>query len=154
MQRRRWLKWVALLPSVTWPVSFAFASEQKKNIKEVSSKFSEIWPSLEGVIIFTKAKPGRWIDKVGSHVPSMTLLRKDEKLMITVTTMHEMQPEHFIVKHLLLDQHCSLIGEKVFSPQSHQVAQSIHFIESNYQGPLFAVSVCNKHDVWLESLVV
>jgi len=154
MQRRRWLKWVALLPGVTCYAPFALADENKAHLKEMPAKFSTVWPSLEGVLVFTKEKPGRWIDKVGSHLPSMTLLRKDEKIIITVMTMHEMQSEHFIVKHLLLDQHFSLIGEKIFLPQSHQVAQSVHFLESSYQGVLFAVSICNKHDVWLESLVV
>ncbi len=48
----------------------------------------------------------------------------------------------------------SILGEKMFDPNIDQAAQSIHFIEGNYIGRIYAISVCNKHDTWIASTVI
>ena len=56
--------------------------------------------------------------------------------------------------HFLLDASMSILGEKMFDPNIDQAAQSIHFIEGNYIGRIYAISVCNKHDTWIASTVI
>ncbi len=101
---------------------------------------------LAGSVYYTKYKPGRWKSISASHLPT---IKKDNDL-IEVSTAHEMRGfEHYILKHLVLDNKLRIISEKLFDP-SKDAPMSTHNI-SGYQGPLFILSVCNLHDTWLTS---
>jgi superoxide reductase len=105
-------------------------------------------------IYYTKESPGRWKDKVAGHLPSIGIEKSGTKITIKVITSHEMKAyEHYIVKHVLLDQNYTFIEEHMFNPEKDKAAIST-FTLDNYSGPLYALSLCNKHDLWLNSATV
>ena len=102
---------------------------------------------LAGNVFYTENNPGRWSKKVKGHLPTFEL---DEKIL-EVTTGHEMRGfEHYIIKHVIFDENLHIIGETVFNPEK-DVPISRHNI-SNYQNTIYALSLCNKHDAWLNSI--
>jgi len=103
-------------------------------------------------IYYTKESTGRWIGKAATHLPAIEVLKAGGKTTVNVVTPHEMKGyEHYIVKHVLLDKDHKFIAEKMFNPMQDKVASSSFSIE-NYSGILYALSMCNKHDVWLSSV--
>lgn len=111
-------------------------------------------PSMAGGVYYTKEAPGRWSKKVGGHLPNIDLEKKDGKVKVKVTTAHEMNGyEHYIVKHVLLDGNFKFIDEHMFDPEKEKVPVS-NFTLENYSGPLYALSLCNKHDLWLSVVEV
>ncbi len=105
--------------------------------------------SSAGGIYFTKEQPGRWAAKAGGHVPLITLQKSGADTLVEVITPHEMKGfEHYIVKHILLDKDYNFVSENMFDPSKDAQARS-EFSVKDYSGPLFALSVCNKHDTWL-----
>jgi superoxide reductase len=107
-----------------------------------------------GNIYYTKDSPGRWKDKVAGHLPSIGIEKSGEKITIKVVTSHEMKAyEHYIVKHVLLDQDYKFIDEHLFNPDKESAAIST-FTLKHYSGTIHALSLCNKHDLWLNSATV
>lgn len=105
-------------------------------------------------IYYTKDSPGRWKDKVDSHLPSIGIEKSDGKITIKVTTAHEMKGyEHYIVKHVLLDKNYKFIDEYLFNPEKDKSATSSFALEK-YSGTIYALSLCNKHDLWLNSATI
>lgn len=105
-------------------------------------------------IYFTKDSPGRWKEKVAGHLPSIGIEKAGNKITIKVITSHEMKGyEHYIVKHVLLDQNYKFIDEHLFNPEKEQAAISTYTLD-NYSGTIYALSMCNKHDLWLNSATV
>ena len=73
---------------------------------------------------------------------------------IKVVTSHPMDEyKHYIVKHMLLDQDFNFIAEMMFDPTKDKVAISTFDIGS-YKGKLHVLSVCNKHDTWMNTTSV
>jgi superoxide reductase len=106
---------------------------------------------VAGGLYYTKENPGRWSKKAAGHFPIVEKL-KDGK--IKVMTSHAMNGyEHYIVKHILLDKDYNFISEHMFDPTRDKVALST-FDVGSYTGKLHALSVCNKHDTWLNSVSV
>jgi superoxide reductase len=102
-------------------------------------------------IYYTKESPGRWKDKVAAHLPSIGIEKTDKKITIKVVTSHEMKGyEHYIVKHVLLDQDYKFLEEHLFNPEKDKAAISTFKLD-NYSGAIYALSLCNKHDLWLNS---
>ena len=102
-------------------------------------------------IFYTKDAPGRWAGKVATHLPLIEISKSGDDLSIKITTPHEMKAyEHYIVKHVLLDKDYKFIAEHMFDPSKDSVAVS-SFALKNYSGAIFALSLCNKHDLWLNS---
>ncbi|MCL6271119.1 hypothetical protein M3P05_14430 [Sansalvadorimonas sp. 2012CJ34-2] len=109
---------------------------------------------LAGKIYFTEANPGRWSHKAQTHLPRISTARTGDNLKITVTTPHEMKPwEHYIVKHQLLDKNFNLLFDRIFNPEKDTIPVS-EFILGTYSGSLYALSMCNKHDVWLGEITI
>jgi superoxide reductase len=107
--------------------------------------------AVKGDIYYTKDEPGRWSGKVATHLPSIELTKEGGKVTVKVVTAHEMKGyEHYIVKHVLLDKNYKFIDEHLFNPQEDKVAVSAFSLE-NYSGALYVLSLCNKHDLWLNS---
>jgi len=105
-------------------------------------------------IYYTKEAPGRWSGKVATHLPSIEIEKSGGKVTVKIVTAHEMKAyEHYIVKHVLLDQNYKFIDEKLFNPTKDQAAISI-FTLHDYSGPIYALSLCNKHDLWLNKAEV
>ena len=102
---------------------------------------------LAGNVFYTENNPGRWSKKVKGHLPTFEL---DEKIL-EVTTGHEMRGfEHYIIKHVIFDENLHIIGETFFNPEK-DVPISRHNI-SGYQNTIYALSLCNKHDAWLNTI--
>jgi superoxide reductase len=105
-------------------------------------------------IYYTEAAPGRWSGKVATHLPTITVEKTDSHNTVKIVTAHEMKGyEHYIVKHTLLDKNYKFIAEHLFNPTEDKVAES-SFILDNYSGTVYALSLCNKHDLWLNSAAV
>lgn len=119
-------------------------------VNEASAKL--VHPSFAGTIYFTQDAPGRWKGKEATHLPSIATEKSGDQLLVSVVTAHEMKGyEHYIVKHVLLNQQLEVIGEHLFKPEEDKVAAS-KFAISQYSGKLYALSMCNKHDVWVSSV--
>lgn len=102
-----------------------------------------------GGIYYTKDQLGRWAKKAGGHVPHINLQKNGSESIVEIITPHEMNKyEHYIVKHILLDQDYQFIAEHMFDPSVDMQARS-EFKLDDYHGTVFALSVCNVHDTWL-----
>ena len=100
---------------------------------------------LAGSFYYTKDKPGRWSKLVESHGSSYQITNN----ILEVSTPHEMKGyEHYIIKHIILDKRFNIISEKLFDP-SRELAVSKHNI-IGYTDRLYILSICNKHDIWLD----
>lgn len=105
-------------------------------------------------IYYTQESPGRWSEKVAGHLPSIGIEKKEGKVIVKVVTAHEMKDyDHYIVKHVLLDKNYKFLDEYLFNPTKDKVAIST-FTLDNYSGDLHVLSMCNKHDLWLNSAKV
>lgn len=105
---------------------------------------------MAGGLYYTKDSPGRWKKKAGSHSP---IIQKTDS-GIQVVTGHPMKKtKHWIVKHVLLDQDFKFIDQKLFNPETDKAAIS-NFELDDYSGAVYALSVCNLHDSWLNVLEV
>ncbi|MGZ8190528.1 MAG: desulfoferrodoxin family protein [Methylococcaceae bacterium] len=105
-------------------------------------------------IYYTKEAPGRWSGKVATHLPNIEIEKADGKVTIKIVTPHEMKAyEHYIVKHVLLDKNYKFIDERLFDPSKDSAAIST-FSLLDYNGAIYALSLCNKHDLWLNSATV
>ena len=101
-----------------------------------------------GSFYYTEDAPGRWSQKVEGHLPRF----EREGVLVEVTTGHEMNPfEHYIVKHQLFDETFRLIAEKMFNPLTERAPVSRHNV-TGHSNRIYALSVCNKHDAWLNVL--
>ncbi len=100
-------------------------------------------------LIYSQDSQGRWTGKAATHLPNIEINKSDGKITVTVVTAHEMKGyEHYIVKHVLLDKNYTFIAEHMFNPIEDKTARS-EFVLENYQGALYALSLCNKHDLWI-----
>ncbi len=102
-------------------------------------------------IYYTKEAPGRWAGKVATHLPTIDFTKVGDITNVKIITPHEIKGyEHYIVKHVLLDKNYKFIDEHLFDPTRDNAAIST-FTLTNYSGTVYALSLCNKHDLWLNS---
>ena len=105
---------------------------------------------MAGGLYYTKDSPGRWEKKAGSHSPILT--KTDSG--ISVLTAHPMKEgDHWIIKHVLLDSDFKFIEENIFDPEKNKAAKS-EFKLTGQKGVVYALSVCNKHDTWVNVLEI
>jgi len=112
---------------------------------------------MAGGVYFTKNSPGRWIGKEGGHLPQINIDDKNKKII--VNTNHKMTSyEHYIVKHVILDKNCDFLDENVFEIGKDSKAISEFSLSTDklkgYSGTLYALSMCNLHDVWLNEITI
>ncbi|MFA5984737.1 MAG: desulfoferrodoxin family protein [Methylococcaceae bacterium] len=111
-------------------------------------------PSVTADIYYTKESTGRWASKAATHLPNIEISKVAGKIAVKVVTPHEMKGyEHYIVKHVLLDKEHKFLAEKMFHPMDDKTPVS-EFTLDSYSGTLYALSMCNKHDLWLSSVDV
>jgi superoxide reductase len=105
-------------------------------------------------IYYTKEAPGRWAGKVATHVPVIEVSKAEGSVTVKITTPHEMKAyEHYIVKHVLLDKNYKFLDEHLFDPTKETTPVSTYTLK-DYSGTVYALSTCNKHDLWLSSAEV
>ena len=104
---------------------------------------------LAGTVFYTSEHPGRWAGKEGGHAPMIERSASN----IEVTTGHPMDGYvHYIVKHTLLDQNLNFIGETMFDPEKDSPV-SQHSV-AGLEGAVYALSMCNKHDLWITAFTL
>jgi len=110
---------------------------------------------MAGGVYYTRESPGFWASLVGEHVPKLEKAAgPGGTVTIGVTTNHEMDGyAHYIVKHVLLDRKFRVLGQKSFDPRRDRPV-STYSLLAGYKGPVFALSMCNRHDLWLDGIVV
>ncbi len=109
---------------------------------------------MAGGVFYTKDAPGRWAKKAGGHLPQLEIASLDGEVLLKVMTPHEMRGfEHYIVKHVVLNQNYRFIAEKLFDPRKDKVPMS-EFKLGGFKGRVHVLSVCNKHDTWLNQIDV
>ncbi len=141
MERRDFIRW-------------GVAGLGATGITSVPALAKNVKPAPVSDIYYTKDSPGRWKDKVAGHLPSIGIEKTNSKITIKIVTSHEMKGcEHYIVKHVLLDSNYKFLDEHLFNPEKDKTAVST-FTLDNYNGTLYALSMCNKHDLWLNSATV
>ena len=102
---------------------------------------------LAGSVFYTAESPGRWSGKEGGHVPTIEVSGSK----VQITTAHEMNEyEHYIVKHILLDQDLGFVHETMFNPETDSPISEYDL--GSLQTRIYALSICNKHDAWLNVL--
>jgi superoxide reductase len=106
--------------------------------------------NMAGGVYYTKESPGRWAKKVGSHSP---IIEKTDNGVRVVTGHPMKQGEHWIIKHVLLDNEFNFISENIFDPGKDKAAVT-NFILSGQSDVVYALSVCNLHDSWLTMLEI
>ena len=110
---------------------------------------------MAGGVYYTRESPGIWASLVGEHVPKLEKKSgPGGSVAISVSTDHEMDGfEHYIVKHTLLDRKFRVLGQKTFDPRKDSPV-STYSLLAGYEGPVWALSMCNRHDLWLEGILV
>ncbi|MBL4712903.1 MAG: hypothetical protein JKX75_10500 [Gammaproteobacteria bacterium] len=109
---------------------------------------------MAGGVYYTKDAPGRWSKKVGGHLPNIEVSKSSAGVSIEVITSHEMLGfDHYIIKHQVLDNNFDFITERMFDPLKDKAPIS-EFSLGNYSGRIHVLSVCNKHDTWLNIIDV
>ena len=93
-------------------------------------------------IVYTAENPGKWSKKVNGHLPQV----KVEGKTVTITTDHTMGEAHYIVRHTLVSEDGTVLGEKVFSPADDDAVSTVELPEG-HSSKLYATSFCNKHDL-------
>ena len=137
MERRDFIRLSALGLSVSVVAPAIAVAEAEKHLKGAAD------------IYYTKDNQGRWNGKAATHLPNIDVEKVGNKTIIKVVTAHEMKGyEHYIVKHVLLDQNYKFLQEHLFDPTKESAAIS-SFTLTDYSGPIFVASLCNKHDLWL-----
>ncbi len=102
-------------------------------------------------IYYTKEATGRWAGKEATHLPIIEISKAGDETSIKIVTPHEMKGyEHYIVKHILLDKDYKFLNEHMFDPTKDTMAVST-FILKNHTGTIYALSLCNKHDLWVNN---
>ena len=105
--------------------------------------------SMAGGLYYTKDAPGRWSKKVGGHLPNVDFSKTSGGVLIQVVTPHGMEGyKHYIVKHIVMNEKFEFIDEKMFDPMVDKSPIS-NFNLGDYSGRVHVLSVCNKHDSWL-----
>jgi superoxide reductase len=114
---------------------------------------------MAGGVFYTKENPGRWnaSKTIKGHLPS--ILHKDKTKELVVTTKHGMKSyDHYIIKHILLNSRFEFIDEKLFKIGEAAKPESTYKLDSGdlkgYKGTLYALSVCNLHDTWLNEITI
>lgn len=132
-------------------IQFSAAGLASSIIAPTISQAKSATPASTADIYYTKDSLGRWSGKAATHLPIIEASKTDGKVTIKVVTPHEMKGyEHYIIKHVLLDKDHKFIAEKMFNPMEDKAPVST-FTLDNYSGTLYALSLCNKHDLWLSS---
>ena len=104
-----------------------------------------------GGLFYTKDAPGRWSKKVGGHLPNIEVSKAASGTNIEVVTSHEMKWfGHYIIKHTVLNDKFEFITEHMFDPEKDKAAIS-QFDLGGYSGRIHVLSMCNVHDVWLNT---
>ena len=110
--------------------------------------------TMAGGVYYTAHAPGRWSKKVSTHLPNVEIGKGQDGVIIRVETRHAIDGyDHYIVKHIALDMDFNFITEYMFDPLKEKEAIS-ELSLGKYSGLVHVLSVCNKHDTWINATEV
>ena len=99
--------------------------------------------------VFISQRLSLVIRKCGNLTP---LLEINENTL-SVFTPHEMKGyDHYIIKHIVLDNRFNIISEKVFDPSKETPISKHNII--GYEDKLYVLSICNNHDTWVDIIKI
>jgi len=101
-------------------------------------------------IVYTKSNEGVWKGKAGSHVPKVSVNGGQGKIV----TAHGMSPQHYIVRHTLLSDEGEVLFGHTFAYDDNQAASEFAASKVRSGKIYYALSFCNKHDLWLAEIQV
>ena len=108
-------------------------------------------PSMAGGLYYTLDAPGRWAKKAKGHAPMVTIKGSS----VEVLTRHGFKGyDHYIIKHIILDQEYQFITENLFNPTEWKTHPKSNFSLGGYKGRIHVLSVCNLHDTWMSTAEV
>ncbi|MBL4906527.1 MAG: hypothetical protein JKX94_03670 [Sneathiella sp.] len=102
---------------------------------------------LAGKVFYSTDQPGRWKGKEAGHSPLIKIDKNGSDILLRAATQHPMSPQHHIVKHIILDGELNFMKEQMFD-LTFDMPRS-RFELNGYSGRLYVVSMCNKHDNWI-----
>jgi desulfoferrodoxin (superoxide reductase-like protein) len=94
--------------------------------------------------IYTKAAPGKWMGKEGTHVPTLEL--SADKKTATVRLTHGMATDHYITTIYVKDDQGRVIGLRELMGSDSEALGMFTVPESSLE--LTAYAFCNLHDLW------
>jgi superoxide reductase len=104
---------------------------------------------MVGGLYYTLESPGRWAKKAKGHSPRI----EKNGGTIQVTTPHPMDGwVHYIVKHMILNENFQFVREVMFDPEKDTPVTD-HDVKG-LKNVVYALSMCNKHDLWLGAIEV
>lgn len=108
-----------------------------------------------GGIYYTSEKFGRWNKALADHhLPALEKKMSGSAAQLHVATNHPMNEyNHYIVKHLLLNSDFHFMQEHPYNPMKVKKPVSTFDIGS-YRGPVYVMTMCNVHDVWMNMIEV
>ena len=102
---------------------------------------------LAGKLFYSEDRPGRWKGKEKGHVPLIKIDKDNNNILVRAATNHPMDPNHNVIKHVLMDENFNFIQEQIFN-QQFDMPRS-RFELNGYKGRLYIGSLCNLHDNWI-----
>jgi len=146
--RRRFLRQTAAtLPAGAAGIFLATGSDTAA--AEVD-KVANIVGALPSNIIYTRAHQGHWHGKAGSHVPQVSVAGGHGQIV----TKHGMSPQHYIVRHTLLGPDGEVLFGHTFAYDDSAAKSEFDTAKVRRGNVYYALSFCNRHDLWLAEVRV
>ena len=110
---------------------------------------------LAGGVFHTEEAFGRWNKGVADHhLPALEKKLRGSAVQLHVATSHPMNAyAHYIIKHQLLNADFRFLQEHPYNPAQDK-APVATFDLGSYRGPVYVMTMCNVHDVWLNMIEV
>lgn len=108
-----------------------------------------------GGIYYTKEEFGRWNKGLAdAHLPDLDKQISGRASQLQVATNHPMDEyKHYIIKHQLLNSDFDFMEEHLYDPTKDKKPVST-FDLGSYRGPVYVMTMCNVHDVWMNVIEV
>jgi len=110
---------------------------------------------LAGGVYYTEDALGRWSKGVADHhLPNLEKQVSGGASQLQVETNHPMGGYgHYIIKHQLLNEEFGFMQEHLYNPTKDK-SPAHTFDIGDYRGVVYAVTVCNVHDTWVNMIEV
>lgn len=110
---------------------------------------------LAGHVYSTEEHLGRWSKGVAAHhLPHLEKQMMSGSMHVHVATNHPMVGiDHFIVKHEILNHNLQFMQDHIYKPTKDKTPATT-FNVGSYHGPLYVVTICNIHDMWVNMIEV
>lgn len=152
---------VSSAPTTDGPRPVKGAADATVNQNTASSTLVNV-DSMVAMTVFSKANPGKWAGKEGTHAPTLSIA--DNKLQ--VATPHGMARDHYIMWHQLRNKAGTILAEVSFpqpaaaaTPDATPVTLAPTIFDLapfklKAGDELRVYSLCNQHGIWVGTTTV